>query len=201
MLKHSRRKESTVREFLQATDIIDWKMPAVLAKAKELAGQGKNIEEVVRLCFQWVRDEIKHTADWGLSDVTCAASEVLAAGSGFCYAKSHLLAALLRANEIPTGFCYQRLCLDDEGRQFCLHGLNAVWLPEIGWHRLDPRGNRADIDAQFTPPVERLAFTANRQGEVDLPEVWAQPLAVVIEALRSNKSAKELQLPDVDVWK
>lgn len=33
---------------------------------------------------------------------------------GICFAKSHLLAALLRCKSIPAGFCYQKLILDDE---------------------------------------------------------------------------------------
>ena len=113
---------------------------------------------------------------------TCAASEVLRIGSGFCYAKSHLLAALLRANGIPTALCYQRLSCNDEGTVFCLHGLNAVHLPEFGWYRIDARGNRSDVDAQFIPPLERLAFQPSVPGEVDVPGFFAEPLPVVVAA-------------------
>ncbi|MBI2949982.1 MAG: hypothetical protein HYY23_20300 [Verrucomicrobia bacterium] len=42
--------------------------------------------------------------------------------AGFCYAKSHLLAALLRARGIPAALCYQRLAFDAAGSAFCLHG-------------------------------------------------------------------------------
>jgi transglutaminase-like putative cysteine protease len=63
--------------------------------------------------------------------VTCSASEALAAGTGYCFAKSHLLAAVLRANGIPAALCYQRLALDESAeesqRRFSLHGLNAVY--------------------------------------------------------------------------
>jgi transglutaminase-like putative cysteine protease len=84
-----------------------------------------------------------------------------------------------------------------------LHGLNAVWLPGTGWYRIDPRGNRAGIDAQFSPPVERLAFAIGRPGEVDFQEVWPEPLPVVVEALRAYESAEELaeKLPDMEVWR
>jgi transglutaminase-like putative cysteine protease len=121
-------------------------------------------------------------------------------GSGYCYAKSHLLAALLRANGLPAGFCYQRLSLDAGGAQYCLHGLNAVWLPAVGWYRIDPRGNRGDVNAQFTPPVEQLAFSPNSAGEADLPEIWADPLPVVVNALRAHLTTDMLSrnLPDVE---
>jgi len=61
--------------------------------------------------------------------ITCAASEVLKAGHGICFAKSHLLAALLRCKSIPTGFCYQKLILDDEVAPVLVyHGLNGVYM-------------------------------------------------------------------------
>ena len=119
-----------------------------------------------------------------------------------------MLAALLRASGIPAGFCYQRLSIDGNGPPFSLHGLNAVWLPEHGWYRIDARGNRQGndntkktirIDAQFTPPIERLAFRIEHPGEVDLPEIWPEPLTVVITALRSHETVESLfnNLPDL----
>lgn len=185
--------------YLRATDIINWQHPDILALARKLADESTHPAETVKRCFEWVRDEIKHSSDHQLNPVTCRASEVLAKGTGFCYAKSHLLAALLRANQIPSGFCYQRLSIDGETAPFCLHGLNAVFLPAIGWYRLDPRGNKAGINAQFTPPVEQLAFPIHIAGEADLPEIWPDPLPVVITALRSCKTYDELlgALPDI----
>ena len=129
-----------MREYLEATAILDWDRPEVFALARTLAeGRGDPVA-VARKCFYWVRDEIKHSGDFRLDPVTCSASQVLRYGTGFCYAKSHLLAALLRANAIPAGFCYQRLSIDGIGPPFCLHGLNTVHLPGIGWYRIDARG-------------------------------------------------------------
>jgi transglutaminase-like putative cysteine protease len=189
-------------QFLKSTDVIDWQHPNVLARARVLGEGLTDAVEVARTCFEWVRDEIKHSQDHGLIPVTCAASEVLHEGSGYCYAKSHLLAALLRANGIASGLCYQRLSLDEMGTSHCLHGLNAVRLPGMGWYRVDPRGNRSGIDAQFDPPVERLAFRLALPGEADLPEIWPDPLPIVVEALRSHSTAASLgkSLPDVTLW-
>jgi transglutaminase-like putative cysteine protease len=124
---------------------------------------------------------------------------VLTARTGFCYAKSHLLAALLRANGIPAALCYQRLSMDASGPPFCLHGLNAVYLPDHGWYRIDARGNKPGIDAQFTPPVERLAFTVQLPGEANLPGLYVEPLAEVCHVLHRYQSAKEVaeNLPDI----
>lgn len=185
--------------FLRATDIINWQQPEVWQLAQQLAGGRQNLLEVAKRCFEWVRDEIKHSSDYKLNPVTCTAAEVLSTGTGFCYAKSHLLAALLRANGIPAGLCYQRLSVDSAGAAFCLHGLNAVWLPEFGWYRLDPRGNKPGVIAQFTPPDEHLAFQIQIAGEADLPEIWPDPLPMVVEALRAHETYDALlcALPDV----
>src|SRR4051812_49403870 len=100
-----------MQDFLKSTDVIDWQQPEVLALARRLAGG--SMEATAKGCFEWVRDEIRHSLDFGLNPVTCSASEVLHARTGYCYAKSHLLAALLRASAIPAGLCYQRLSLND----------------------------------------------------------------------------------------
>jgi transglutaminase-like putative cysteine protease len=180
--------------FLESTDVIDWTHPSVLARARLLRGDdAADVAAVAKRCFEWVRDEIKHTSDYGLAAVTCNASDVLREGSGYCFAKSHLLAGLLRANGIPAGLCYQRLSVDGKGAPFCLHGLNAVLLPEVGWYRVDPRGNRPGVDAQFTPPLERLAFAPALAGEGDLPGIRPEPLPLVVHALRTHTTAESLQ--------
>jgi hypothetical protein len=74
-------------------------------------------------------------------------------------------------------------------------------LPAVGWYRIDPRGNRGDINAQFTPPVEQLAFSPSSAGEADLAEIWADPLPVVVNALRAHVTTDTLSrnLPDVEI--
>jgi transglutaminase-like putative cysteine protease len=186
-----------MEQFLNDNAIIDWKHPQVLALAQSLGGDDGSAAVAAR-CFIWVRDEIRHSADHGDQIVTCAASDVLRHRTGLCYAKSHLLAALLRANGIAVGFCYQRLSVDDTGPPYCLHGLNAVFLPESGWYRLDARGNRPGLMTEFTPPIEVLAFRPNLPGETTFNTVWPEPLPVVVAALQEARTITELlcKLPD-----
>ncbi len=188
--------------YLRSTQLIDYEHPAVMNRAQMLKATTTDPFEISRRCFEWVRDEIKHSGDHQLETVTCSASEVLLAGSGYCYAKSHLLAALLRANGIAAGLCYQRLSIDDDNRKYCLHGLNAAYFPAIGWFRMDARGNKDGVDAQFIPPEEKLAFKLTGKGEATLPEIWPEPLPVVVTTLRSFRNAIELgeNLPDIELW-
>jgi len=91
-----------MNKYLAATEFIDWDNPAVLIQAKMLTDGSSSSEEAARKCFEFVRDKIKHSWDYKLNPVTYKASDVLHHGTGYCYAKSHLLAALLRANNIPS---------------------------------------------------------------------------------------------------
>jgi transglutaminase superfamily protein len=202
--------------FLRHSDVVDWQHPAVLAKSRELAASVEPASrslffdadsandsvqiETARRCFEFVRDDIQHSSDFRRNPITCAASEVLREGTGYCYAKSHLLAALLRANRIPAGFCYQRLSIHDNGAPFSLHGFNAVHLSQFGWYRMDARGNKSGINAQFDPPYEKLAFSLNFPEERLFAEILPDPLPPVIEALRSQRTwdAMLANLPDWD---
>lgn len=185
--------------FLQPTEIIDWDHPDVWRCAQQLAAGQESIWAIAQACFVWVRDQIYHSVDYQMNPITCRASEVLKYRTGYCYAKSHLLAALLRANQIPTGFCYQRLSLNDQGPPYCLHGFNAIYLPTIGWYRVDARGNRTGVDAQFIPPQEQLAYQPQVVGEIDFPAILPEPLTIVTEALLTFNTWEEMlqNLPDV----
>ena len=187
-----------MKEYLETSEQIDWQDPNIIALAKKLA-EGKSSDvDIAKACFEWVRDEIKHSWDYKLNPVTCKASDVLKHGTGYCYAKSHLLAALLRANNIPTGLCYQRLSINDDGAPYSLHGLNAVYLKEFGWYKIDARGNKESVDAQFIPPKEQLAFPINEIKEKDFPDILVKPHKNVVEVLTKYKTVKEVfeNLPD-----
>lgn len=196
-------KMSNMELYLEATEYIDWQQPDVVKKAQSLAYGLLTDEEVAKACFEFVRDEIKHSWDYQMNPVTCKASDVLFHGTGYCYAKSHLLAALLRANEIPAGLCYQRLTISNDEPPFCLHGLNAVYLKQHGWYRIDARGNKEGVDAQFIPPLEQLAFPILSEGEADFPEIWSEPLTVVVGVLKRYSDFLEVanNLPDIALWK
>ncbi len=187
--------------YLESSEYIDWKHPAIVAKAAELAEDQGSEQAAAKRCFEFVRDAIKHSWDYRLNPVTCAASQVLLHGTGYCYAKSHLLAALLRANRIPAGLCYQRLAVEANGPPYCLHGLNAVYLKRYGWYRIDARGNKPGVSAEFRPPVEKLAFAIVDVHERDFPEIWAEPLPVVVKALMRHETVEQVyeNLPDIAV--
>lgn len=185
--------------YLQPCDYVDFLHPAIQAKAEALRATHADLVDLARASFHFVRDEIPHSWDAQRNPVTLKASEVLEHATGYCYAKSHLLAALLRANGIPAGLCYQRLSLEGNGAPYCLHGLNALWLAETGWCRIDARGNKPGVTAMFTPPVETLAFPLHDPNELDFPFLFAKPLPLIIESLTRHQDIVALywNLPDM----
>jgi transglutaminase-like putative cysteine protease len=171
-------------DYLGADEVVERDHPEIVALATRLRDGADDDVAFAEAAFTWVRDEVTHSVDAQDPRTTLTASEVLAARTGLCYAKSHLLAAVLRAGGVPTGLCYQRLA--DGAGSHALHGLVAVHL-DGGWHRLDPRGNNADVDARFSLGEERLAYVVDpAAGEVDYPDVRVTPAPEVLAALRAS---------------
>ena len=167
--------------YLEEDEFVQCKGPTVRNLARELRRPAVDDVSFAQAAFEWVRDEVAHSYDVADPRVTLTASEVLEHRVGLCYAKSHLLAALLRAEGIPAGLCYQRLV---HGDSHVLHGLVAVYL-DGAWHRQDARGNKEGVDAQFSLGSERLAWPVDTSlGEIDYPQVFASPVRCVIDALR-----------------
>ncbi|WP_432136167.1 transglutaminase domain-containing protein [Streptomyces sp. bgisy154] len=170
--------------YLAADEVIDHHHPVVRDTASRLAKSAADSYDYARSAFEFVRDAIPHSQDSGDARVTWRASDVLALGTGICYAKAHALAALLRAEDIPTALCYQSFDV--------VHGLVAVRF-RGSWHRQDPRGNKPGIDAQFSLDGERPAFVPDpAAGECDHPELYAAPHPDVVRALRAASGLPEL---------
>lgn len=176
-------------EYLDPGPVVESDHPDVRRLAHDLRTRNADDVDFARAAFEWVRDQITHSVDADDSRVTITASEVLHQGTGLCFAKSHLLVAILRAERIPAGLCYQRLT---DGERHLLHGLVAVYLANA-WHRIDPRGNRSGLDAQFSLVQERIAYrTDPKLGERDYRRVFQQPSRTVIDALAGATDALTL---------
>ncbi|MEK5336969.1 transglutaminase family protein [Bacillus sp. FSL M8-0166] len=182
-------------DYLLELNEVDYSNPIICTLANELFNPFQTEIEKAKAAYEFVRDEIPHTWDIQSKRVTCHASEVSRFKEGICYAKSNLLAALLRSQGIPTGFCYQRLMLfDTPDKGYCIHALNAVFLHSLNkWIRLDARGNKTGIDAQFSLDHERLAFhTQQELDEVDYPLIYVRPHPKTMSILKEHTDAIEM---------
>lgn len=184
-----------INEYLKEDFVIDYKSQVIEDLVNTLYKKVNNDLDYIKIAYEYVRDNISHSSDVKEDMITCTASEVLKKGHGICFAKSHLLAALLRSKSIPTGFCYQKLILDDEIAPLLIyHGLNGIYIKEYKkWIRLDARGNKEGINAQFSLEKEQLAFPVRLEmGEEDNLIVYADPDVKILEKLRLNGNRAEL---------
>lgn len=201
-------RHNSLDNYLKPSEIIDYEDPKILFTAQMLMERmihelDENPEaalpdpemQLAWVTYEYVRDRISHSWDINSSEITLKASDVLSRKHGLRYAKSHLLAALLRANGIPAGLCYQYLRLDGtEQTELILHGLNAVYFSSIGrWIRLDARGNKTGVAAEFSVDEEKLAFPVQPcLGETDIPIIFSGPDRTVMRSLQKYGSLPEL---------
>lgn len=191
-----------LEDYLRELSVVNYSHPLINEKIEELFTTSQTEVEKAKVAFEFVRDEISHSWDIQGRRVTCLASDVLAYKEGICYAKSNLLASLLRSQGIPTGFCYQRLMLfDTPEKGYCIHALNAVFLKTLNkWIRLDARGNKKGINAQFLLKEEKLAFFVDeKNNEKDYPMIYTEPHPKTINVLEKHTNVVEMyknDLPD-----
>lgn len=179
-------QKDVLKLYLESSAVVDFHNPEIQEKARELSLDMDQLEKVENI-YHFVRDEIDHSMDVEQDVITFKASEVLKEGHGICFAKSNLLAALLRFMEIPIGFCYQRLVHEDG---YLVHGLNAVYIMDK-WVRVDARGNYQNIDAQFSMDKEKLAFPIQEEGEKDYSYIYSHPHSRVTEAMVKSENVEE----------
>lgn len=188
-------ESESLEDYLLELKEVNYSHPLIQTKAEQLFNLSQTEGEKARIAYEFVRDEISHSWDIQSKRVTCQAADVLTYKEGICYAKSNLLATLLRSQGIPTGFCYQRLMLfDTPEKGYCIHALNAVYLQSMNkWIRLDPCGNKKGIDAQFFVAEEILAFSIQEAlGEKNYPMIYVKPHPKTIAVLEEHHDPLEM---------
>ena len=162
--------ECSMKEYLTETSSIDYMNSHIQEKVQELIDQSSDDIDYIKRSYIFVRDEIPHSWDIKTDIVSKTASEAIINKTGVCWTKSCLLAALLRANGIPSGISYQLLTrADDTSEGYMIHALNTVYVKDLDkWIRLDARGNKENINACFSLDEEKLAYPIrSERGEVD----------------------------------
>jgi len=175
--------------FLTESKYVDFSAENIKTVAVELFSGVFDKVQKAQIAFEFVRDKIPHSFDNKATAITVKASDVLLYKTGICHAKSNLLAALLRSQRIPAGFCFQRLTLmNDDSEGYCVHCYNAVYLEEA-WIKLDARGNKPGVNAQFSLSKPTIAFSCRSlYDEHDWPGIYAKPHAETMLMLEQADS-------------
>lgn len=164
------------KNYFASTSTVDWQQGSVFSLAQQLAAEVTTPEQLVQHTRAWVEKNISESA--AQDSVSCCASEVLNLGKGSSFSKSHLLAALLRANGLASSFCYQRVC--DAQQDLQLQGYCAVWLSGYGWYPL--------LLGQVTQ--QPISY---RDGEFDYRLYSHTPLPEVVRVLNSGNCWEEVR--------
>lgn len=189
-----------IKRFLETNEYIDFTSEIIQNKVSELfLAKMTNIEKT-ESAYEFVRDKIPHTFDCNADIITAKASDVLRYKTGICHAKANLLAALLRSQGIPTGFCFQHITLsEDDSMGYCVHAYNAVYLNNK-WIKLDARGNKEGIYASFTLGNSVLAFPIRkRYDEYFWYGIYALPHLETMKMLEKAKCLQDIleNIPDM----
>lgn len=184
--------------FLQETEYIDFSSPIIQRCAQILfVDMGDDIEKA-KTAFHFVRDKIPHSFDVQAAVINAKASDVLKHKTGICHAKANLLAALLRTQGI-VGMCFQHLTLaDDDSLGYCVHCYNAIYLNNH-WVKVDARGNKHGINAQFSLEKPILAFPVRSEYDEYLWKgIYAGPHIKTMKMLEKAASIQDIieNIPD-----
>jgi len=186
-------------KFLAASRYIDFDADNIQAKIYELFSDSMSSIDKARIAFEFVRDEIPHSFDCDATVITARASDVLKHRTGICHAKANLLAALLRSQGVPTGFCFQRITLaDDDSMGYCVHAFNAVYVGGK-WIKLDARGNNPGVHTHFSTEEPSLAFECRPEYEEHFWKgIYAEPHLATMRALEESRHLQDVieKLPD-----
>jgi len=186
-------------KFLAASRYIDFDADNIQVKIYELFSDSMSSIDKARIAFEFVRDEIPHSFDCDATVITARASDVLKYRTGICHAKANLLAALLRSQGVPTGFCFQRITLaDDDSMGYCVHAFNAVYVGGK-WIKLDARGNKPGVHTHFSTEEPSLAFECRPEYEEHFWKgIYAEPHLATMRALEESRHLQDVieKLPD-----
>lgn len=152
--------------YLKEDEVIDFTNDAIVQLADKLCENVNSEMEYIKKAYEYVRDNIFHSAD--INE---------------------------KIKSIPTGFCYQKILVDEKTRPVLVyHGLNGVYMRELKkWIRLDARGNVNGVNAQFSIEMEQLAYAIRvEKGEEDDFMVYPNPDIKILGKLRQNKTRTQL---------
>ena len=187
------RENKIMQKFLNESKYVDYSNEIIQAKVKELFSDNMDDVEKTQIAYYFVRDEIPHSFDCNATVITAKASDVLKSKTGICHAKANLLAALLRSQNIPVGFCFEHITLaKDDSMGYCVHAYNAVYL-DGHWIKLDARGNKEGVNAQFSLKNPILAYPPRTQyDEYFFQGIYANPHQATMDMLENASCLQDI---------
>lgn len=150
-------------KYLKATKFVDSDHPSIVKLASELAqGLDNDIDKALAF-YYYVRDSIRYNPyKIDLSEAALKASDVLRRKYGYCVEKANLLAALARAQGIPSRFGFAdvknhlsspKLIKMLRSEVFAFHGFTELYL-DGKWVKATPAFNKELCELMDVKPLE-----------------------------------------------
>ena len=79
--------KDNIDEYLKEDNVIDYGNEIITQLADALYEEADGEVEYIKKAYEFVRDNVSHSADINENVLTCSASQVLKAGHGICFAK------------------------------------------------------------------------------------------------------------------
>jgi transglutaminase-like putative cysteine protease len=185
---------------------MDFDKPAVARVAREIVSghDPSDKAEMATKMFYFVRDTIPYKVLWGLpTRKYLKASETLSRGYGFCIPKAILLAALARANGIPSRLHFADIInhLASENLQkamgsklFVFHGYAELFL-DGAWLKVNPAFDLALTENKGYFPVD---FNGTRDAVFQQTDKLGNPH---FEYVRDRGTYADVPFKEiVDAW-
>jgi len=152
---------ATERVYLAPAEYVNSDHPAIVAAARDICAGARSDPEKARAIYYFVREIVYHAADFADLD-SYRASQVLAAGHGYCGAKASLFAALCRASGLPARLLFadvtNHIATPRTREKFgsdlyAWHGYNEVMI-EGRWIKVSPTFNSSMCRKINVAPLE-----------------------------------------------
>jgi transglutaminase-like putative cysteine protease len=187
------------RANIQETVFCDVNHTLVSSLAKKLTGDETDTGKITLAVFKHVRDNIR----FGFDLVQVKASQTLEKGYGVCWNKALLLAALLRANQVPA-----RLASNPVQREFMKPVMGDAYqtLPETinhcfaqvhldsGWICVDATLDAATYETFFVP--HDVAWGIDWNGTDDL-RLYTESIVGPVESIEDIDAAFQQDVGNV----
>ncbi len=163
---------SDVQPYLKETEFVDFKDPAIVQKANELAAGEDDLFKVAYKTAVWVNTNITYDLNTVTADASQKASWVMKNRQGVCDELTNLYIAMLRSLGIParfvTGISYttSELFTTNWGP----HGWAEVYFPGYGWVPFDVTYNQlgfvdaTHIKVKDAPDADKTSLTYEWEG-------------------------------------
>ena len=188
-------------EYLKPTKFIESDAPSIKKTAQIIASGKRDVSEIAKALFYFVRDEIKYTIYISkLREKDNRATEILSRKKGYCVQKAVLLVALARASGIPARLRFADIVnfklpehilkVRKGDRLFVYHGYAELFI-NGKWVKVAPVFNLDVCERHGILPVE---FDGKNDAILPEKDVYGRPH---IKYVRDRGAYIDLPLDDI----